>query len=413
MPAEINYNLITWTAGTHYSLALVAIKPTIMNSKETVRFISAIFVIMICSMCSDGPKQGNPEEQKSKVEIYYSQKPTKFEVDPTWPKRLPNNWILGEVAGIATDANDHIRILQRPGTLNNREKGAMQDPQTAECCIAAPSVIEFDQEGNVIQAWGNPDTTRRWITVEHGIFVDQEENVWVGGSFGDHVVLKFSNSGEMLLQIGKYGHTNGSNDTELLGAPAEMAVDLEVNEVYVADGYLNRRVIVFDATSGSYKRHWGAYGDAPNDEKLPDYNPNDQPLKSFRSPVHSVKLSKDNLVYLADRVNNRIQVFKKDGSFVKEAFVAKKTLGSGAVWDIELSSDPNQTYMYIADGMNMKVRILNRANLEVIGTFGHGGRNAGQFGWVHNVAMDSKGNLYTAEVEPGKRIQKFRPVEND
>jgi sugar lactone lactonase YvrE len=171
-------------------------------------------------------------------------------------------------------------------------------------------------------------------------------------------------------------------------------------------------VIVFDATTGQYKRHWGAYGEVPNDGELPAYNPNDPPIKSFRSAVHSIGLSNDNLVYVADRANNRIQVFGKDGSFIKESFIAKETLGSGAVWDIELSPDPNQTYMYIADGMNMKVWILDRLSLAVVGSFGHGGRNAGQFGWIHNLAMDSKGNLYTSEVRPGKRIQKFKPVSN-
>ncbi len=205
----------------------------------------------------------------------------------------------------------------------------------------------------------------------------------------------------------------GSNDTTNLSGPADIAVDKEANEVYIADGYGNRRIIVFDATSGYYKRHWGAYGELPHNDELPAYNPEDQPLKSFRNPVHAVRISNDNLVYVADRVNNRVQVFNKDGTFVTESFVAKETLGSGAVWDIDLSPDPNQTYMYVAGGMNMKVWILNRSNLEVIGSFGYGGRNAGQFGWVHNVAMDSKGNLYTTEVKPGKRIQKFRPVAND
>jgi len=380
-----------------------------MNSIETARIISAMLVIMICSTCSDGPKQDNPADQTTYDEVYGSQIPTKFEVDPFWPKRLPNNWILGEVAGVATDANDHVWIVQRPGTLDEREIGAIQSPQAAECCSPAPSVIEFDPNGNVLQAWGNPDTTQQWITLEHGIFIDQGGNVWISGA-PDHVVLKFSNVGKLLLQLGEYGQTDGSNNTTLLGGPADIAVDTGANEVYIADGYGNRRVIVFDATSGEYKRHWGAYGEPPHDEDLPAYNPGEQPLKSFRNPVHALRISVDNLVYAADRVNNRIQVFNKDGSFVTESFVATETLGAGAVWDIELSPDPNQTYMYIADGMNMKVWILNRSSLEVIGSFGHGGRNAGQFGWIHNLAMDSKGNLYTTEVRPGKRIQKFRPV---
>ncbi|MEZ4972435.1 MAG: hypothetical protein R2820_03960 [Cyclobacteriaceae bacterium] len=375
-----------------------------MPSNTLSRLLLATAAIAFAS-CSESSKNSNTQ-----AEAYTNQAPTNFTVDPSWPKELPNSWILGEVAGIATDANDHVWIIQRPATLDERETGATQNPPKAECCAPAPSVIEFDPDGNVVQAWGNPDSTKRWITTEHGIYVDKDNNVWVGGSFNDHVVMKFSNSGKLLLQIGELGKTNGSNDTLLLGAPADITVDAEANEVYIADGYVNRRIIVFDATTGKYKRHWGAYGEAPNDEEPPVYNPSDPPVKTFRGPVHAVRISNDNLVYVADRRENRIQVFQKDGTFVTEAFISKQTLDFGSVWDLELSPDPAQTYVYVADGMNMKVWVLERSSLEVKGSFGHGGRNAGQFGWVHNVAMDSKGNLYTAEVRPGKRIQKFRPV---
>lgn len=372
------------------------------------KIVFGLLTFSVCSACSDDKKNNSQEKRSDKN--YESQNPTAFEVDPFWPKHLPNNWILGEVGGITIDANDHIWIVQRPGSLDERETRAAKNPPESECCVPAPSVIEFDAEGNVLQAWGNPDTTRQWITSEHGIFVDHEGSVWIGGSGQDHVVLKFSNDGKLLLQLGEYGKTNGSNDTALLGGPADIAVDKDANEVYIADGYGNRRVIVFDATSGEYRRHWGAYGEIPHDNELAPYSPTDEPLKSFRNPVHSVRISKDNLVYATDRVNNRIQVFNKDGSYVTEGFVATQTLGIGSAWDIELSPDPGQTYMYLADGMNMKVWILKRSTLEVVGSFGHGGRNAGQFGWIHNLAMDSKGNLYTTEVRPGKRVQKFRPV---
>ncbi len=374
------------------------------------KILPGLFFLALCSACTNSSQ--NSKETESTGAIFQSQTPTAFEVDPFWPKQLPNNWILGEAGGIATDANDHIWIVQRPGSLDERETRAANNPPESECCIPAPSVIEFDQEGNVLQAWGNPDTTQTWITSEHGIFVDLDGTVWIGGSGQDHVVLKFTNDGKPLLQLGEYGQNKGSNDTSLLGGPADIAVDHEANEVYIADGYTNRRVIVYDATTGEYKRHWGAYGEAPHDNELPAYNPNDQPIKSFRNPVHSVRISIDNLVYAADRVGNRIQVFNKDGSYVSEGFVATQTLGIGAAWDIEFSPDSKQTYMYIADGMNMKVWILERSTMRTIGSFGHGGRNAGQFGWIHNLAMDSKGNLYTSEVRPGKRIQKFRPVPN-
>ncbi len=379
-----------------------------MTSIEKVRYMTAILVITVCSACTKVYHRGN---QLKTDETYISQIPTKFHVDPFWPKPLPNNWILGEVSGVAIGANDHVWIVHRPKTISDREIGATQNPPTSECCIPAPSVIEFDPEGNVVQAWGNKDTTQQWFDSEHGIFVDNESNVWIGGSSAsDHVVLKFSSDGELLLRIGEWGITKGSNDTRHLGKPADIAVDTFANEVYIADGYSNRRIIVFDAKTGEYKRHWGAYGRPPNDSELPPYNPNDEPANYFRNPVHAVRLSIDKFVYVADRLNNRIQVFTKDGTFVRESFIALQTLSAGSVWDIELSPDANQTYMYIADGMNMKVWILNRSTLRVVGSFGHGGRNAGQFGWVHNVAMDSKGNLYTTEVRPGMRIQKFRPT---
>lgn len=378
-----------------------------------MRLLSAALAITIWTACSDSSQLNNREEQMDSNDVYVSQIPTEFEVDPFWPKRLPNNWILGSVAGVAIDANDHVWIIQRPNSLTDRETGAAQNPPVAECCIPAPPVIEFDPEGNVLQAWGNLDTTQRWVANEHGIYVDKEGNVWIGGgSTSDEVVLKFSNDGKLLLQIGEWGITKGSNDTSHFGRPTDIAVDHDANEVYISDGYVNRRVIIFDAKTGEYKRHWGAYGTIPDDSELPAYDPNVEPIRSFRTPVHAIRLSSDNLVYIADRVNDRIQVFEKDGTFVRESFIATQTLGIGSVWDIELSPDTDQTYMYIADGMNMKVWILDRKNLEVIGSLGHGGRNAGQFGWIHNVAMDSKGNLYTTEVIIGQRVQKFRPVPN-
>ncbi len=259
-----------------------------------------------------------------------------------------------------------------------------------------------------MQSWG-PDAGGQWFTNEHGLFIDDDGNVWVGGNnVKDDVVIKFTPDGKRLLQIGEWGVSKGSNDTTHLGGPADIAVDVPANEVYIADGYRNRRVIVFDATTGDYKRHWGGYGERPNDSPLPYFTIGEQPIRSFRNP-HSVRLAVDGLVYVADRPNNRIQVFKKDGTFINEGFLARNTLNTGAVWDIAFSPDADQSHLYIADGMNRKVWIVNRATLEVVGSFGQGGRNAGQFGWLHNIASDSKGNIYTAEVNPGKRVQKFKP----
>ena len=327
----------------------------------------------------------------------------RFVVDPFWPKPLPNHWLLGQVAGIAVDAEDHIWIIQRPASLTVDEAGAAQDPPRSDCCVPAPPVIEFDSEGNVLRAWGGPDPGYDWPENEHGIFVDYKGNVWIAGNgVNDHQVLKFSQDGEFLLQIGQAGMTGGSNDTELLGNPADTEVDPETNEVYVADGYLNKRVIVFDADTGEYKRHWGAFGEPPSDD------PNAPEGSQFGNPVHCVRITDDGLVYVCDRANNRVQVFEKDGTFVKEFEIEPDTLGNGSTWDVDVSSDHRQRFLYNADGENNYVWILKRANDQILTTFGRNGRYAGQFHWVHNLVVDSRGNIYTAEVDTGKRVQKFR-----
>jgi len=222
----------------------------------------------------------------------------------------------------------------------------------------------------------------------------------------DHQVLKFTGDGKFLMQIGAAGKTAGSNDTKLLGKPAHMELDAAANEIYIADGYGNRRVIVFDAATGAYKRHWGAYGAKPDDANIGDYDPAAPPAKQFRT-VHCAIVSKDRFVYVCDRVNDRVQVFRTDGTFVKEAFFETKTIRSGSVWDMAFSRDPQETYIYQVDGVNEEVRVLRRDTLEVVTTFGDGGRQPGQFYGVHNVALDSKGNLYTTETYRGQRVQKF------
>jgi DNA-binding beta-propeller fold protein YncE len=209
------------------------------------------------------------------------------------------------------------------------------------------------------------------------------------------------------MQIGKPGQSKGSNDVENLRLPAKTFVDKTENEVYVADGYGNHRVIVYDAETGKYKRHWGAYGNKPDDVALGPYDPKAPPAQQFRNPVHCADLSNDRLLYVCDRANDRIQVFKTDGTFVKEAFINKETLGSGSVWDITFSRDPQQTYLYVADGENRRVHILDRNSLELLTSFGEGGRQPGMFYGVHSIATDSKGNIYTTETYRGQRLQKF------
>lgn len=342
-----------------------------------------------------------------------------FEVDARWPKPLPNRWILGAVAGVAVDANDHVWIVHRPSTL--------QPNETRSIWRAAPPVIEFDADGTVVSAWGGPGEGYEWPDLEHGIHVEGSA-VWLGGGGEkDAQLLKFTRQGKFLLQIGRKGQGRGSNDTNNLGGASNMTIDAQANELYVADGYVNHRIIVFDSITGTYKRHWGAYGRRPDDsffsqagEKLPSpfsgavqhenrpsqYDPNGPPAPQFRI-VHSVRIAADGLVYVCDRTNDRVQVFRKDGSFVKEAFVAKQTLGSGSVWDIVFSNDPKQTFLIINDGTNQQVWIVRRDTLEVVGAFGRAGRWAGEFYGAHVMAGDSKGNLFIGETYEGKRVQKF------
>ena len=365
----------------------------------------------------------------------------RFEVDPMWPKPLPNHWIMGQTIGVSVDANDHIWIIHRGGSLEPGEQHASATPQIAQCCAAAPPVLEFDEEGNLIGHWGGPGNGYDWPDSNHGITVDYKGNVWIGGngrgapaggrgrgrgrgavedktaynetqvsgvqSFNDNMVLKFTQDGKFLMQIGKPAHSKGSNDIENLRLPAKTFVDPKTNELYVADGYGNHRVIVFDAETGKYKRHWGAYGKKPDDTDMGNYDPNAPPPQQFRNPVHCAELSHDNLLYVCDRVNDRIQVFHPDGTFVKETFIEKNTLGSGSTWDIAFSKDPQQKYIYLADGENDRVHILDRDSLEMLTTFGEGGRQPGEFYGVHSIATDSKGNLFTTETYRGQRVQKF------
>ncbi|HXN16008.1 MAG TPA: hypothetical protein VN878_06500 [Usitatibacter sp.] len=335
----------------------------------------------------------------------------KFTVDASWPKPLPGNWILGQVSGIAVDRHDHIWVLHRPLTLLDDEKGAQLNPPATKCCTPAPPVLEFDREGNLLRSWGGPGNGYDWPKSEHGIFVDDAGDVWVGANDpADHQILKFTPDGKFLMQIGKAQSTGGSNSLTQLGRPAHMVIDEAADELFVADGYLNRRVVVFDAKSGAHKRHWGAYGNKPSDDKLPAYDPKAPPARQFGNPVHCVRLSHDGLVYVCDSINDRIQVFRKDGTFVKEFRIEPQTLQNGSVWDLVLSEDRAQKYIFLADGANNQIVTLLRDDGTLLTTWGRGGRMAGQFKWVHNIAIDSAGNLYTAEVGFGRRAQKFRRV---
>ncbi len=333
----------------------------------------------------------------------------KFVVDPFWPKPLPNHWILGATIGLAVDSRDHVYIIHRRDTFNERtEIGAATDPVKADCCIPAPNVLEFDPEGNLVNHWGGPGEGYDWPTSNHGITIDHKDNVWIGGNGPtDSHILKFTRDGKFLAQYGVPGSETNSHDTENFGSVAEIAFDAAANEAYVADGYRNKRVAVLDMDTGELKRYWGAYGNEPDDTNLGPFIPGGEPAQQFRNPVHCAQPSNDGLVYVCDRVNNRLQVFRTDGTFVDELFVKPMSLGDGSVWDISFSPDEGQQFMYLADGTNRKIFIIDRESLEILTNFGDGGRNPGQFFAVHNIATDSKGNLYTTETYEGKRLQKF------
>jgi hypothetical protein len=333
----------------------------------------------------------------------------KFKVDPSWPKELPNNWIMGQVGGMAVDRHDHIWVLQRPSLDTVDELGAAQTPPWSQCCFAAPPVLVFDTQGNLLQSWGGPGEGFDWPKREHGIYVDRDDNVWISGADpSDRHLLKFKNDGHFLMQIGHPSADPPDNlRTDILGRPAGIEVDSEAHEVYIADGYMNKRVIVYDSDKGTFKRLWGAYGNPPNDADPGAYNPAAPPDQQFRNPVHCVHISRDGFVYVCDRVNDRMQVFTKQGKFVKEFFVRPQTLGIGSVWQFAFSTDENQNFLLVADGENNVIWTVRRDDGTVVGQTGHNGRNAGQFHWVHQIVSDSQGNLYTGEVDTGKRIQKF------
>ena len=399
-------------------------------------WLAAGSVSVLAAISTGGTPRAWAQTSRSSVPL--------FEPDPLWSQALPNQWVTGQVGGVAVDSHDNVWIFQRPATIPDGEKAASLHPPQAECCIPAPPVLEFDTNGKFLRAWGGPGQGFEWFASEHGIFVDSKDNVWLSGNAKqDNQILKFTASGKFLMQIGHAGKNQGSNDTANLGGPAGLFVYPKTNELFVADGYFNHRVIVFDADTGAYKRHWGAYGRKPDDNlKFPPRAQLVQgpPPQGFNNPVHAVLVTNDDLVYVADRSNNRLQVFKLDGTFVKEAFIARSTLQSeGTVHGFAVSPDRAQRFLYVADGSNKTIHVLNRQTLEA-GTVpgrpskqegtglgpaargsvvpagsleevsrvgGHAGHNAREFFHIHGIAADSKGNLFLGEVNNGQRYYKY------
>jgi hypothetical protein len=262
--------------------------------------------------------------------------------------------------------------------------------------------------GNLVNSWGGPGQGYDWPESNHGISLDDKDNVWIGGwGRSDTHVLKFTRDGRFLHQFSTPRQPINSNSTTSFGRVAKVAFDIAANEAYLADGYGNKRVAVIDMTTGAMKRYWGAYGNTPSDSNYGPYNPDAPLIPQFRNPVHCAELANDGLVYVCDRPNNRIQVFQKDGKFVKEQQIAPRTRGDGSVWDITFSRDPQQRYIYLADGKNERIYVIERQSLQILTMFGDGGRQPGQFFAVHSIVTDSRGNIYTTETYEGKRVQKF------
>ncbi|MES1258667.1 MAG: hypothetical protein ABUS51_09555, partial [Acidobacteriota bacterium] len=337
--------------------------------------------------------------------------------------RLPNNWILGNVAGVAVDRHDNVWLIHRPRTVPSGK-------------TAAPPVLEFDAAGKFLQAWGGEGTGFDWPDSEHNIFVDHKDNVWISGSSpggqskttrSDDMLLKFTLTGKFLMEVGGRSVSLGSKDPKSVNKPGDLIVSRKTNEVYLADGYGNRRVVVFDAATGAFKRMWSAFGKPPEDDAgSGGRGPSGGPAGSggrgatapvldtegpgspqFSSPVHGIAVSDDNLVYVADRGNRRVQIFTPDGSYKGQMFVNRAGPSPDSVSSLALSPGKHQTFLYMADFGNSRIVVADRKKLEILYQFGKRGSGPGEFQGLHHIAVDSKGNLYAVEVAPGARVQRF------
>jgi hypothetical protein len=336
----------------------------------------------------------------------------KFQVDPLW-SRLSVKWVWGQVSSVSVDDRDHAWILQRPRSV-----------RTDQIEMAAPPVLEFDAAGVFVQGWGGPGEGYDWVEIEHGIYVDPKGYVWIGGNGKtDHHLLKFTRAGKFVMQIGKKGESKGNSDTRNVNMAADTFVHAKTNELFVADGYGNKRIVVFDADTGAFKRMWGAFGKEPSDAKavkpkvpeasrIPAMYDSGPGPDQFDPPVHAARVSNDDLVYVSDRGGKRVQVFTLEGKFVAQAFIDRwceaPHCGNGqTVASTAFSHDPEQRFLYVASRSPARIWVLDRKTLQPLDSFGRPGVGPGEFYVLHHMNTDSKGNLYTTEVQDGKRAQKF------
>jgi DNA-binding beta-propeller fold protein YncE len=324
-----------------------------------------------------------------------------FEVDRTWPK-VPAKLRLGDPSSIAIDAQDNVWVLHRPRTL-----------KADQAAMAAPPVIVFDTAGNFVKAWGGAGNGYEWPEREHGIHIDHKGFVWLGGNncptnglpglkpVADDQLLKFTQEGKFVMAIGRSNQSKGNADTRNLHRPADQWVHPQTNELFVADGYGNHRVAVFDPDTGAFKRMWGAFGNKPMDDDHCEVvtptsfsDPGPQQL----SIVHAIRVTKDGTVYVADREYRRVQMFTKEGKFVRQLV----RTGEPFARDLALSPDPEQQFLYVGGGKG--IFILDRKTLEIVGTV----QPPGTLGAGHQIATDSKGNLYIAATGAGMQKLTFK-----
>jgi len=347
---------------------------------------AAVGLVLLVAACS-GPGESGQQTQLVPV----------FEPDTAWPD-LPSDWVVSSGLGLFVDANDHVWVSHR-AELIEPEHLAAAGPGARR----APIVMELDRDGRAVQGWGHPGEEGDLPPVLHGFFVDHNGFIWTTARDQEQI-MKFTRDGELVLTIGEENQTGGSNDPRLFGRPADVWVDAETNELFVVDGYTNRRVIVLDGETGAYLRHWGAYGERPDDSvrRGPPASLDDLP-EQFNL-VHGISGSNDGLIYVADRSNSRIQVFTRDGGFVRERLLRP---GAGGAFGVAFSPDAAQEFLYVADGTEHKIWILRRADLEVLGSVGREGAGPGEMQRPHNLSVDARGNLYVAEADPGWRVQRF------
>ena len=326
--------------------------------------------------------------------------PPTFQADAAWPT-IPNNWVLGEVSSVAAGPQNHIWVLHRPQSIPAERRSS-----------AAPPVLRFDTSGRLVGSWGGPGDGYEWPEREHAIHVDGKGFVWITGNAGwdppaadrsDDMILKFTPEGKLVLQIGRRGRSTGNTDTSNVHQAADLFVHAPTNELFVADGYGNQRVVVFDADTGRFKRMWGAFGNMPSAvmTRNPSQSPSsDGPSSQQFGLVHGVEVSNDGIVYVADRTYRRVQTFTLEGRFQREAKTNGEGGTAGVPAGLAFSPDPAQRFLYVID--SGRIAIFDRATLTQIGAFGQ----RGQFGILHHIAADAEGSLYTADVR-AQRAQRF------